>query len=101
MILVLAIVAIAFRLLFGIFVIQPIGAVPEGATIIYWRTNLNLPFIASVDGLLSESENGVSLIGRGVLLSALAKPILENEIMRFGYSEWLYLESTNGKMYNN
>jgi hypothetical protein len=98
----LAVVGIAlfFRLFCGIFVIQPIGAIPEGAAIAYWRNGLNLPFIASADGLLDESGAGVSLLGRGVMLAKLAGPIKEREIFRFGYSETLYLWSTGGKKYN-
>jgi len=83
----------------GIFVIQPMGAVPEGATIIYWRSGLNLPFISSADGLLDESGAGVSLLGRGMFLAKLAGPITEREIFRLGYSETIYLWSTNGKTY--
>ena len=98
-VLTLTVLGSAFRIFCGIFVIQPIGAVPEGATIIYWRSGLNLPFISSADGLLDESGAGVSLLGRGVFLAQLANPIIEREIFRLGYSEALYLWSTNGKTY--
>ena len=91
--------ALFFRLFFGVFVIQPIGAIPDGATIVYWRSGLNIPFIASADGLLADSGKGVSLLGRGVMLAALATPIKEREIFRFGYSSTLYLWSTSGKEY--
>lgn len=94
-----AIVGLLFRIFFGIFIIQPIGAIPSGATIVYWRSGLNLPFIASADGLLYESGAGVSLLGRGIFLAKLAEPIKEREIMRFNYSETLYLWSTNGKKF--
>jgi len=87
------------RLFLGVFVIQPIGAIPEGATIVYWRSGLNMPFVASADGLLEESGGGVSLLGRGLLLAKLAEPIKEREIFRVGYSETLYLWSTDGKEY--
>lgn len=75
------------------------GAIPEGITIVYWRTGLKLPFIASADGILEESGAGVSLLGRGILIGNFAEPIKEKEIFRFGYSETLYLWSTNGKTY--
>lgn len=84
----------------GIFVIQPIGAIPEGTTIVYWRNGLNLPFISSADGLLGKSDAGVSLLGRGVILAKLAEPIKNREIFRFGYSETIYLWSTGGKKYS-
>ncbi|MGA2286802.1 MAG: hypothetical protein ABSG55_11120, partial [Dehalococcoidia bacterium] len=88
-----------FRLFCGIFVIQPLGAIPNGATIIYWRSGLNIPFVASADGLLDNAGAGVSLLGRGLMLAKLAEPIKEREIIRFGYSETLYLWSTGGKQY--
>lgn len=91
---------IFFRIFCGVFVIQPIGAIPDGATIIYWRNGMNLPFIASADGLLEERGASVSLLGRGLLLGELAKPIKEREILRIGYSKRLYLWSTGGKMYD-
>jgi hypothetical protein len=61
---------------------------------------LNLPFISSADGILEESGAGVSLLGRGIILGTIAKPIVEREIFRFGYSETLYLWSTGGVTYS-
>lgn len=90
---------VCMRLFLGIFVIQPIGAIPEGVTIVYWRVGLNLPFIASADGILGTSEAGVSLLGRGILLAKLAEPIIERRLLRMPYSETLYLWSTGGTMY--
>lgn len=90
---------IFFRIFCGIFVIQPIGAIPDGATIIYWRYNLGLPFISSADGLLDKTGAGVSLMGRAIYIGQLSKPILENKIVKFGYSETLYLWSTGGKKF--
>jgi hypothetical protein len=100
-ILILIIILVLFRIFFGIFVIQPMGAIPDGVTIIYWRIGLNIPFVASADGILEKSGSGVSLLGRGVLLAAISKPIIDKEIFRFGYSETLYLWSTGGKIYEN
>ena len=101
-ILILALV-LFFRVFCGIFVIQPIGAIPEGATIVYWRTgmDIDLPFIASADGLLDKSGAGVSLLGRGMMLAKVAEPIKENEIFRIGYLETVYLWSTGGRKYEN
>lgn len=91
--------ALLTRLFLGVFVIQPIGAIPDGTTIVYWRSGLNMPFVASADGLLEKSGAGVSLLGRGLFLAKLAEPIKEREIFRFGYSETIYLWSTEGKKY--
>lgn len=91
---------VLFRSFCGIFVIQPIGAIPDGVTIVYWRNGLNLPFVASADGILDDSDAGVSLLGRGMVLGELAEPIREREIFRFGYSKTLYLWSTGGKEFS-
>jgi hypothetical protein len=100
--LILVMLAIVFRLTCGIFVIQPIGAIPEGKTMIYWKVGMpNMPFIASADGILEEQGQGVSLLGRGLVLAGLVKPLKEKEIISFGYSESLYLISTGGKEYGN
>lgn len=93
------IIGLLFRICCGIFVIQPIGAIPEGTTIVYWRLGMNLPFVASADGILEKSEAGVSLLGRGLVLAKVAEPIKKREIFRVGYSETLYLWSTGGKSY--
>ena len=91
--------ALFFRLFCGVFVIQPIGAIPDGVSIIYWRSGLNLPFVASADGLVGKSDIGVSLLSRGIMLAKLSEPIREREFFRFGYSEMLYLWSTEGRNY--
>jgi hypothetical protein len=75
------------------------GIIPSGATIVYWRFNLSLPFICSADGLLEESGTGVSILGRGLVLAKVAKPIMDRKIMKFDYSETLYLWSTGGKKF--
>lgn len=95
----LALALIFMRITLGVFVIQPIGAVPEGVTIVYWRFGTNMPFVASADGIVEKSGQGLSLFTRGLTLAAMSKFIREREIARFGYSETLYLWSTDGKTY--
>ena len=84
------------RLTLGIFVTQPIGAIPEGATIVYWRAGLSLPFIASADGLALEATGGVSLLSRGIMLGQLADLVTDRALLKLPYSRWLYLRSTGG-----
>jgi hypothetical protein len=91
---------IFFRVFCGIFVIQPMRILPEGATIIYWRTCLNTPFITSADGLLARHGAIVNPLSRGVVLMGLINPIMDRKIISFGYSERLYLLSTGGRKYN-
>ncbi len=98
----LAVLAIIlFRICCGVFVIQPIGALPKGGTFLYWRFDLeNMPFIASADGLLEKSGSGVSLLGRGVVLGTLADTITKRTFLTLPYSQTLYLISTGGKEYD-
>jgi len=88
---------VAFYFMVGIFVIQPIGAVPEGKTILFWRFDTNMPFISSADGLLLDNDENVSLLGRGVVLAAVAEAIEDKIIVRLPYMKFLYLLSTGGK----
>jgi len=81
---------------FTFFVVQPIGAVPDGATIVIWRTG-KLNFVDSADGFCAPESGGVSLLCRGVVLAAVAK---NNQILlHLPYSETLYDVSTDGKSY--
>ena len=78
------------------FVIQPIGAVPEGRTLVIWRTG-KLKFIESADGLCGREAKGVSLLCRMAALGAVAQN--STILMRLPYSETLYLISTDGRTY--
>jgi len=84
----------------GFFVIQPTGALPEGATVWYWRYDTGLPFISSVDGFLVDKQGGVSLLGRRFILAALAELIAQLKIASLPYSKTLYLISTGGREFH-
>ncbi len=80
----------------GFFVIQPIGAVPHGGTIWFWRLGTSLPFIGSADGILLEKVGSVSIFGRAIALSKVTELLTRRKIAVFPYSETLYLISTGG-----
>ncbi len=80
-----------------IFVIQPIGAVPEGRTIVMWRVG-KLKFIDSADAACVREMGGVNLLCRGGMLAGVANN--SDIIVRLPYSETLYLISTGGKTYD-
>lgn len=79
-----------------IFVVPPIGAVPEGRTLIISRLN-KTRFVDSADAMCERTQGGVSLLCRGILMGA----VLEKSKIyaRLPYSNWLYLISTDGKTY--
>jgi hypothetical protein len=78
------------------FVIQPIGAVPDGRILVIWRTG-KLKFIDSADGFCARELSGVSLLCRMAVLGTVAQN--STMIGRLPYSETLYLISTGGKKY--
>lgn len=80
-----------------LFVVQPMGAVPEGKTIVMLRMN-KTKFVDSPDALCERTQGGVNLICRGIVLGK----VLEKSkiLMRLPYSESLYLISTDGKTYS-
>jgi hypothetical protein len=84
----------------GFFVIQPIGALPEGATVWYWRYGTGLPFISSADGFLVDNQRDVSLLNRGLILAVLVEPITHIKIASLPYSKTLYLISTGGREFH-
>ena len=80
-----------------LFVVQPIGAVPEGRTVVTWRLN-TMKFIDSADAWCERQMGGVNLLCRGAVLGKLGA---ENVIIaRLPYSETLYLWSTGGRTYS-
>lgn len=84
----------------GLFIVQPMGAIPDGATVWYWRTSTNLPFISSADGLQLERIGKVSILGRAITLGVVAKTIKDKKIATLPYSKTLYLISTDGKEFD-
>lgn len=80
-----------------IFVVQPIGAMPQGAGVVVWRKS-NTKFIDSPDALCDRTTGGVSLLCRGMAVKAVME---DNKVLfRIGYSEWLYDISTGGKRWD-
>lgn len=84
---------IGFSVKMGFYSIQPIGAVPEGATAIVWREE-GEPFFNSADGLCLERVGEVSLMCR---VMAAGQAPTERIVMRLPYQRWAYLLSTGGK----
>ncbi|MFA5858003.1 MAG: hypothetical protein WC955_02940 [Elusimicrobiota bacterium] len=80
----------------GFFVVQPIGAIPDGATIWYWRYDTNIPFISLVDGILLRETGSINLLGRAIGLAAVSKKLEDKVIVRLPYCKLAYLVSTRG-----
>jgi capsular polysaccharide biosynthesis protein len=79
-----------------IFIVPPIGSVPEGRTVIITRLN-KTEFIDSPDAMCERIQGGVNLLCRGMVIGV----VLEKSkiLLRLPYSSWLYNISTGGKTY--
>lgn len=80
-----------------VFVVQPIGAVPEGKTLIITRLN-TLNFIDSADAWCERNTGSVNLLCRGIFMGTILQKT--TVIARLPYSETLYYISTGGKAYD-
>jgi hypothetical protein len=79
-----------------IFVIPPIGALPEGKTIVISRLN-KTEFIDSADAMCERMNGGVSLLCRVMMMAAVFDK--STILVRLPYSSVLYSISTGGKTY--
>lgn len=78
----------------SVFTIQPIGAIPDGVTLLVWKKDGD-PFFNSADAICLKKLGYVNLLCRG---SALGNSINEKDIIyRLPYSEYTYLKSTGGR----
>lgn len=80
------------------FVIPPIGALPEGRTLLIARLNKST-FIDSPDAMCERLQGGVGLLCRGAMLGAVAKNA--TVLLRLPYSATLYGLSTGGRTYEH
>ena len=96
---VFAVLALAARLTLTLFVVQPLGAVPDGRTLVMWRTG-SLKFIDSADAVCERTSGGVSLFCRIGVLGQIGKDADSRILLRLPYSRLLYLASTGGAEYN-
>jgi hypothetical protein len=97
-VLLVALLATLFWWRFSIFVVQPIGAVPEGRTLVINRLNRDaVRFVDSADGICHREMGGVSLLCRGVVMAGVLDEA--TIVMRLPYMDWLYKVSTGGRAY--
>jgi len=78
-----------------LFVVQPIGAIPDGVTIVTWRRE-GTQFIDSADAVCKRKMGSVNLLCRVAAIGGIAKGDI---LLRLPYSRTLYLISTGGEEY--
>jgi hypothetical protein len=81
----------------SLFVIPPIGVIPDGATLVLWKGE-KMKFIDSMDAACKRERGGVTLICRGAVMTTLAEND-DKRIATLPYSRTLYLWSTGGAEY--
>lgn len=79
-----------------LFVVQPIGAVPTGKTLVILRLN-KTNFIDSADAMCVRETGSLNLLCRGMMMSAVVNK--STILMKLPYSKFLYEISTGGKEY--
>jgi len=92
----IVIVAVGFRIFCGFYTIQPIGALPEGRTLVVWRA-AGEPFFNSPDAMCLERTEHVSLLCRAI---AVGVGPTDRIIVRLPYSRTAYLASTGGQEFS-
>ncbi len=83
----------------AVFVIPPMYEYPAGAMLFYYDRARGTPFFTSTDSYCLYSIGDVTTRCRNAALNSI-DPLLENLLTTLPYSEWAYLRSTNGVMYN-
>lgn len=79
-----------------LFVVQPIGTVPTGKTLVILRLN-KTNFIDSADAMCVRETGSLNLLCRGMMMSAVINK--SKILMKLPYSKFLYEISTGGKEY--
>lgn len=93
---VLGVILVIIYLTMGVYTVQPIGALPEGATVIVWRGS-GEPFFNSPDAMCLKRVGYVSLLCRGM---AMGQAPIDRIILRLPYIHLAYLASTGGKEFD-
>lgn len=78
---------IAFAAGIRVFVIQPIGAIPDGITVIVHGLPGLMPF-DSPDAVCQRTQGGVSLLCRGMTAGQVGRE--GNILLRLPYSDFFY-----------
>lgn len=91
----LATFLVAFYCFCGLYSVQPIGMLPEGKTLLVWRSG-DEPFFNSPDATCERRVGYVSLFCR---MAAMGAAPLDRIIVRLPYQEWAYRSSIDGNSY--
>lgn len=97
LLIVFVVLAVVIYTQLTIFVIQPIGAIPEGKTLVILRLN-KTEFIDSADAMCEREMGGVSLLCRMGMMAGVANN--STILLRLPYNQTLYDISIGGEHYD-
>lgn len=83
----------------AVFIIPPMYDYPDGASLLYYDRASGAPFFSSTDSYCLYSTGSVTASCRNSVLNSI-QGIRQNVIATLPYSEWAYLQTTNGVLYN-
>lgn len=81
----------------GFYTVPPIGALPEGKTLLVFRDPLTQQFFDSPDALCLRATGELTLLCRGM---ALAKGPIDKIVLRLPYWDFAYTMSTGGRKFD-
>jgi len=93
LVLILITLAVIVYTRISLYIIQPMGVVPGGVTLVVWRDPAK-PFFDSADATCLRSEGTVTLLCRG---NAIHDALNSRPLLRLPYWDWAYLQSTGGR----
>ena len=93
-VLAIALILIATQVTF--FAIQPIGAIPEGVTLVMLR-GTGTQLFDSADAMCMRIQSGVSLLCRGLVIGQVSKN--GTVLFKLPYLEFIYSLSTGGAQF--
>ena len=96
LILILILLAVILYARISLYTIQPMGVVPGGVTLVFFREP-GKPFFDSADATCLRAEGTVTLLCRG---NAISDALSSASLLRLPYWEWAYLQSTGGRTIN-
>jgi len=95
---ILIVLVVIFYFTVGFIAIQPIGAIPDGVTLVVLRLGTQIKFFDSPDAICERTMAGVSLLCRAMAMGALAKN--STILFKLPYIPTFYLFSTGGAAYD-
>lgn len=93
----IAIISIVIFSQITLFVVQPIGSIPSGKTLVILKLN-KTNFIDSADSMCVRETGSLNLMCRGMMIAAVINK--STVLLKLPYSSFLYDISTGGKEYN-